>query len=108
MAVMSQLLETNFDDVVDAVAAMSDELALGVLRAADQAGITVPDQMAVTRWDDADADAPAGLTTVHQDLRVQGADCARIALDHPSSPDPPCGETIIRRSLRPQDRSDGA
>ena len=106
MTVMSQLLEANFDDVVDAVAAMSDELALGVLRAADQAGITVTDQMAATRWDD--ADAPVGLTTVHQDLRVQGADCPRIALDHPSSPDPPYRETITWRSLRPQDRSDGA
>lgn len=104
---MSQLLETNSDDVVDAVAAMSDELASGALRAADQAGITVSDEMAVTRWDDADAAAPAGLTTVHQDLRDQGAGCARVALDHPSSPDPPGRETIIRRSFGPQDRIDG-
>lgn len=85
---------------------MSDELAPGALRAADHVSITVPDQMAVAGWDA--ADAPAGLTTVHQDLRAQGADCARIALDHPSSPDPPSRETIIRRSFRPQDRNDGA
>lgn len=74
MAATSQLLEATSDDVVIAVAVMSDELALGALRAAEQAGITVPDQMAVTRWD---AAAPAGLTTVHQDLRAQGADRAR-------------------------------
>ncbi|GGG60454.1 hypothetical protein GCM10011374_24130 [Kocuria dechangensis] len=49
----------------------------------------MPDQMAVTRWDAADAAAPAGLTPVHQDLRAQGADRARIALEHPSCPDPP-------------------
>jgi len=42
--------------------------------------VRVPDQLAVTGWDDTPAAAPAGLTTVRQDLREQGARCARIAL----------------------------
>ncbi len=68
------------DDPPDAIAAMSDELALGALRAAARAGLTVPDAVAVTGWDDSDAAVPAGLTTVAQSLREQGAHCARVAL----------------------------
>jgi DNA-binding LacI/PurR family transcriptional regulator len=64
----------------DAIAAMSDELALGALRAAASTGLRVPDDVAVTGWDDSDAAAPAGLTTLAQSLRDQGADCARVAL----------------------------
>ena len=47
-------------DRPDAVAAMSDELALGALRAAARAGRRVPEDLAVTGWDDSDAAAPAG------------------------------------------------
>jgi DNA-binding LacI/PurR family transcriptional regulator len=64
----------------DAIAAMSDELALGVLRAAARAGLRVPGDLAVSGWDDTDAAAAAGLTTVEQSLRDQGSRCARLAL----------------------------
>jgi DNA-binding LacI/PurR family transcriptional regulator len=67
-------------DPPDAIAAMSDELALGALRAVASAGLRVPDDVAVTGWDDRDAAAHAGLTTLAQSLREQGADCARAAL----------------------------
>ncbi|GAA2890061.1 LacI family transcriptional regulator [Actinoplanes cyaneus] len=67
----------------DAIAAMSDELALGALRAAANAGLRVPADLAVTGWDDTDAAGPAGLTTLAQSLREQGADCARTALGSP-------------------------
>lgn len=68
----------------DAIAAMSDELALGALRAAARAGLRVPEDVAVTGWDDSDTAGPAGLTTLAQSLRDQGADCARTALDLPT------------------------
>ncbi|MEU5784293.1 substrate-binding domain-containing protein [Micromonospora lupini] len=68
----------------DAIAAMSDELALGALRAAARAGLRVPDDLTLTGWDDADAAADAGLTTLAQSLRDQGAHCARVALGHPT------------------------
>jgi DNA-binding LacI/PurR family transcriptional regulator len=64
----------------DAIAAMSDELALGALRAAQRANVPVPSALAVTGWDDGDAAAAAGLTTIRQSLREQGARCARLAL----------------------------
>lgn len=66
----------------DAIAAMSDELALGVLRAAAHLGLTVPGDLTLGGWDDSDAAAPAGLTTIAQSLRDQGARCARTALGH--------------------------
>lgn len=71
-------------DPPDAIAAMSDELALGALRAAARAGLRVPDDVAVTGWDDRDTAAPAGLTTLAQSLREQGADSARTALGRPT------------------------
>jgi DNA-binding LacI/PurR family transcriptional regulator len=81
----------------DAVAAMSDELALGVLRAAARLGRRVPDGLAVTGWDDTPQAGPAGLTTIAQSLRDQGAHCARLALgetpDHTYEPD----WTLIKR-----------
>jgi DNA-binding LacI/PurR family transcriptional regulator len=67
-------------DPPDAIAAMSDELALGALRAADLSGVPVPEGLAVTGWDDTDAATPAGLTTVAQSLHDQGARCAQLAL----------------------------
>ena len=75
-------------DPPDAIAAMSDELALGALRVAP--GI------AITGWDDSEAAALAGLTTVRQSLHEQGAACARIALGHEPGGAPP-GWRIVRR-----------
>ncbi|GAA4364914.1 LacI family DNA-binding transcriptional regulator [Actinomadura verrucosospora] len=69
----------------DAIAAMSDQQASGVLRAVRAAGRSVPGDVAITGWDDAAAAAPLGLTTVAQSLRDQGASCARIVLGRPDS-----------------------
>jgi DNA-binding LacI/PurR family transcriptional regulator len=86
---------------VDAIAAMSDELALGTLEAAHDAALAVPHTLAVTGWDDTKAATTAGLTTVRQDLRAQGARCARIALGQPhDAEDPPRWDVIQRRSTR--------
>jgi DNA-binding LacI/PurR family transcriptional regulator len=89
------------DDPPDAIAAMSDELALGALRAAAGNDRSVPDLVAITGWDDSDAAAPAGLTTLRQSLRDQGSRCARIVLGN-SQPtaiqDPPSWKVIQRAS----------
>jgi DNA-binding LacI/PurR family transcriptional regulator len=71
---------------VDAVAAMSDVLALGVLAAARRLGTTVPAQLAVTGWDDGPAAAAAGLTTIAQSLREQGELCARTVVEPGTAP----------------------
>ncbi len=69
------------DTGVDAIAAMSDELALGVLNAARRLGIEVPGRLAVTGWDDSAAAASARLTTIAQSLRAQGELCARSVIE---------------------------
>ena len=64
----------------DAIAAMSDQQAAGVIRAARAAGRLIPDDLAVTGWDDAAVAAQLELTTVAQSLRDQGSACAHAAL----------------------------
>src|SRR6202050_4330870 len=89
-------------DPPDAIAAMSDEPPLGALRAAGRSGLAVPGAVAITGWDDTDAAAPAGLTTLRQSLRDQGRRCARIALGHrlPDGQEPPGWEVVERSSTR--------
>jgi DNA-binding LacI/PurR family transcriptional regulator len=76
----------NAPEPPEAIAAMSDELALGALRAAPN--------VAITGWDGSDAAVEAGLTTVWQSLHDQGAECARIALGRPPSGDPPAWRIV--------------
>ncbi len=83
----------------DAIAAMSDEQAAGVLRAA--ADLSVPGDLAVTGWDDAVVAAELDLTTVGQSLRDQGAACVRAALGE-GPPRLSAPWTVVRRgSTRP-------
>jgi len=89
-------------DAPDAVAAMSDELALGVLRAAAHLSRRIPGDVAVSGWDDTSQAASAGLTTIAQSLRDQGIHCARLALgetpDHPHKAE---WNLVRRESTRP-------
>lgn len=55
----------------------NDEVALGALRAAEDAGLDVPTEVAVTGWDDIMAAPYARLTTVGQPMRELGATAAR-------------------------------
>lgn len=88
-------------DAPDAIAAMSDELALGALQAASAADVPVPAAVAITGWDDTPGAALAGLTTVRQSLRDQGAWCARIGLGGDAQHQPqPRWEVIRRRTSR--------
>lgn len=94
----ARLAATLFDaaEPPDAIAAMGDRIAAGVLSAARAAGRAVPSEVAVTGWDDAAVAADLGLTTVAQSLREQGAACARAALgEAPSSVDAPW--SVVRR-----------
>jgi DNA-binding LacI/PurR family transcriptional regulator len=65
-----------------AVLAMSDELAIGVLAAARELDLHVPQHVSVVGWDDspsARASDPA-LTTISQSLHDQGRTCARLLI----------------------------
>ncbi|HCM50825.1 MAG TPA: LacI family transcriptional regulator, partial [Microbacterium sp.] len=78
-------LLTNIDasDPVTAVVVANDQMALGVLRAASELGILVPEQLSVVGFDDV-ADAanftPA-LTTVRQRFDLLGQRAVAAVLD---------------------------
>ncbi len=80
----------------DAFAAMSDQLASGVVHAARKAGVAVPGDLAITGFDDTPVAEALGLTTVAQSLRDQGATCARVVLGQQDSA-PPAEWSIVRR-----------
>jgi DNA-binding LacI/PurR family transcriptional regulator len=82
----------------DAMAAMSDELALGALRAAARRGVPVPEGLAVTGWDDTEAAAAVSLTTVEQSLHDQGARCAQLALGGDATGVHEASWRIVRRA----------
>ncbi|MCR6488060.1 LacI family DNA-binding transcriptional regulator [Amycolatopsis sp. OK19-0408] len=76
----AEIVDALLDTGPDAVMAMSDQLAFAVLDAARRRGLRVPEDVAVSGWDDGPAAERAGLTTVAQSLFDQGRDCALIAL----------------------------
>jgi DNA-binding LacI/PurR family transcriptional regulator len=89
----------------DAIAAMSDQQAAGVVRAVRAAGRVIPDDVAVTGWDDAAVAAQLGLTTVAQSLREQGATCAHAALGQKPSSRTAAWSIVHRGSTRLTRRS---
>lgn len=90
------------DPPVDAIAAMSDQQAIGVLRASVAANRTVPEQLSVAGWDDSPAACENALTTVAQNLREQGVACARAALGDTPDSSADAWTIIQRASTRSQ------
>jgi DNA-binding LacI/PurR family transcriptional regulator len=91
-----------------ALLAMTDEVALGALLAAEELGIAVPRELSVVGFDDTPPAALArpALTTVHQPHHDKGVAAAE-ALLHPS--DPPASrvfptELVVRDSTAPPPR----
>jgi DNA-binding LacI/PurR family transcriptional regulator len=89
------------DPPVDAIAAMSDQQALGVLRAGVAAARAVPERLSVTGWDDSAVAADNALTTLAQDLRAQGVACARAALGEDPGSSADAWSLVRRASTRP-------
>jgi DNA-binding LacI/PurR family transcriptional regulator len=63
-----------------ALLCMSDELALGAIRAAGDLGLSVPHDISVVGFDDTPAAAWADLTTVRQDLLEKGRRTGELVL----------------------------
>jgi DNA-binding LacI/PurR family transcriptional regulator len=72
-----------------AIFAHSDTQAIGVLEAAEQLGISVPDELSVIGFDDIEAARYAGLTTVAQPLFESGLLGASLLLDRLEDPEAP-------------------
>ena len=91
-----------------ALLCMSDELALGAIRAADDLGLSVPGEVSIVGFDDTPAaswsDPP--LTTVRQDLVAKGRRAGELALrmldgDRPGRPVTIGVELLVRGSTGP-------
>jgi LacI family transcriptional regulator len=93
----------------DAIACASDSMAVGALAAIEQAGLRIPDDIAVTGFDDADyaATVMPALTTMRQDAVGMGTAAAEAVLRMLEDPDssPPVvlieTELIVRESSGP-------
>ena len=70
-------------DDVTAVFAANDQMALGVLRAAHEAGRRIPDDLSVVGFDDSpeSADFWPPLTTVHQDFAQAGSRAVELLFE---------------------------
>jgi DNA-binding LacI/PurR family transcriptional regulator len=68
------------DDPPTAIFALSDEMAFGVVHAARDRGVRIPDDLSVIGVDDHDVAAVLGLSTVHQDVDQHGAGAARTMI----------------------------
>ncbi len=64
----------------DAVFAANDQMALGLIRALTEAGITVPGEVSVAGFDDVDGAAyfTPPLTTIRQDFAALGERCLQV------------------------------
>ena len=98
------LLEELVDDPTppDAIVAMSDELALGVLDIIGQRGWRVPGDVTVSGWDDSPAAARHDLTSIHQSLEEQGTLCALFVLGREDQHGIPAWRLIERGSTARQ------
>jgi LacI family transcriptional regulator, repressor for deo operon, udp, cdd, tsx, nupC, and nupG len=64
-----------------AVFAMSDEMAMGAMQVARQAGLRIPADLSVIGFDDHDLAAVAGLSTIRQSVSRAGQLAARFVID---------------------------
>ncbi len=64
-----------------ALFAMSDELAIGAIRAARRAGLTVPGHLSIIGFDDHEMAEFLDLTTIHQPVEQQAREAARMVID---------------------------
>jgi LacI family transcriptional regulator len=100
-AAMRRLLDDAGRDV-DLVFAVGDVIAVGALAAAREAGVAVPEDLALAGFDDIETlrDVTPALTTVRLPLDRIGAEATRLVLE--AGPDPVqapvSGEVLLRAS----------
>ena len=84
----------------DAVFAGSDMQALGAMRAAREAGLRVPDDLAIVGFDDNELSQCAGLTTLRQPARTMGTRAAESLLRRiETADDSPVSSTVFSPEL---------
>jgi len=91
IAAMRRAMEDGYHP--SGVLVMSDAMAIGVLRAAREMGLRVPEDLSVVGFDDIDISQHTNppLTTVHQPIRQKGESAVRLLLS-----------VVERRDLHPE------
>jgi LacI family transcriptional regulator len=92
---------TDPDGLPDAVVCGNDLVAIGVVRGLRDAGVALPDAVAVTGYDDVGfaevCDPP--LTTVHQPVDAIGETAVRLLLERAGGANPPVREVRLAPEL---------
>lgn len=88
-AAMTELIARAAGDLPDLVFAVNDVMAVGAMAAVRDAGMSVPDDVAVAGFDDILTlrDVTPALTTVHIALERIGEAATRLALGIPTGPE---------------------
>lgn len=89
----------SLPDPPTAIFAYSDTQAFGVLRAAQEMGVDVPDQLSVIGYDDIELAEYLHLTTMRQNLFQSGAKGAELILDAVSGRDTSAKKIILQTEL---------
>lgn len=94
---MAALLRTS---PPTAVFCASDEMAIGAMWAAEEAGFDVPGDVAVVGFDDQPVAAAVGLTTIRQPVSEMAAMAASMILERLADADPPARTVEMPTELR--------
>ena len=80
-----------------AVLAMSDVMAIGVIAAARELGLRVPQDLSVVGWDDLEIASHSNppLTTIHQPIAQKGEEAARLLLRMIANPNERPGHKLL-------------
>jgi LacI family transcriptional regulator, repressor for deo operon, udp, cdd, tsx, nupC, and nupG len=84
---MQRLL--TLDDPPTAVFACSDEMAIGAMQVAQDAGLRVPANLSIVGFDDHEVAEFVGLTTIRQDVGGLGERAAQLLLELMRQPEQP-------------------
>jgi DNA-binding LacI/PurR family transcriptional regulator len=86
-------------DPPTAIFAASDTQAIGVLEAAHELGLRIPEDLAIVGYDDVEIAEHLGLTTVRQPLFALGVEGVEMLLDAIASPPPSPREIYLAVDL---------
>jgi LacI family transcriptional regulator len=100
----------------DAIFAFSDRMALGVLRALGEAGLSVPEDVAVMGFDDLPPAqlAQPPLTTIRQEVEQAGMEAVALLLERVQDPAAPARRVelptrlVVRGSTTPEGTQEGS
>ncbi|HEX7098400.1 MAG TPA: LacI family DNA-binding transcriptional regulator [Acidimicrobiia bacterium] len=94
------------DTAPTAVFCLSDEMAIGAMWAADEAGLAVPGDLAVVGFDDQPVAEALGLTTVRQPVSIMAARAANFVLARLEGEEGPVERHVMPTQLQKRRSTD--